>query len=408
MKKVIAVILTIVMLFALTSCGGELTASSQSVSARLTGNGKTKLKLTLKGSIEECTEEISMAVSAADETTFYSVQEKKNNGKTRVYTISPIAPGGADFHIVLKGPDEKVVANVVGFVAVDDDLHISCTGLSVISQEYYSFANHEADADMIRVPKTHSRVALLGMKKLEGHWEPESFDELIVNPENMGLSDGGYEEFLLNPVGEGDTVVQFLDLDAMKQMLIFVSCTASADEAGNASYSSSITDYLFADYSLDEYLTRRGQDATLTKMQAFDPDFRIPGDYIVEGFEIRNSKKNEAFVFDETESLATLEIPAEFDTMEADLRKEDKTVVLSVSTEKTLKKEYNEMEALGKPNAVDDLSLSGVNVRIYQTSYGFSCAIWEENSKVYKATLIYDDPSLDTDKALLRDFFDNR
>ena len=119
-------------------------------------------------------------------------------------------------------------------------------------------------------------------------------------------------------------------------------------------------------------------------------------------------KKNKTYVFDEAEALIALEFPQEYDTMEVDLRKDDKTVVLEVSSAKTLKKAYNELMALGKANAVEDLSLCGIDVRLYQTSYGFSCAVWEENSRVYKATFIYDNPSLETDKTLLTDYFDNR
>lgn len=407
MKRVIAVILTIIMIFTFASCG-ELTASSQSVTARITGKSKKTIKLEVKGAIVDCDKTMNIE-PVFNGATYFAVKSEKDKGKSYTCNMIGLIPGTENFVLSISSQDRGAVASVIGTVTVDENLKLTCNGLDIVAGEYKELPNHtEEENGLVRIPVVEGYEALIDFKDGEGEWLPEPTDEELVATTYYGATGDGYTEYGFSGNGEGDTTVQFLNLDTMEQVVVSVGVTAIPVSEGVTAFGSEVVDYVYSEYTMEEYIARRGQGETILKIRAFDPDFMIPSEFVIDGFAIFDSAKDKEFEFDENTAVADVVIPENFDELNVDMLVDGKTLNMSASTKQTLAKAYKEAEDLGKPLMVEDFKIGDIDVRLYQTSYEFGYAVWTENEKVHTMTFVYEGSTFDSDKALLTQYFESR
>lgn len=392
MKKIIALLLSLIIIFSFTGCE-KLSAQGQRVSAVLTGMGKKTIKLTLKGDILDGTVKTVGVPTDKGGGTFAKSDIAKDKGKTVVIKFTGLEAGAGEI-VVQCSKGEELVCLVRFMLSVSADMTLDCGNLSVSDGEFLDFEtsgdNKEEAAANVKIPVMDEDSNLIYLRKLDGEWIEEDFDDEIVNPKLIADEDEEFVKYQVLPVSEGEATVTFINITAMKKVVAnYVVEDVGPGQTAQRVYNTNIKDFIYTDYSMEEYLERRGQALSVEKIKIFDPDFNVSGDWIINGFAFYNDKTMKEFTFDEGASLDTIVLPEDINTVSVDLKNQDHTIELIISSGKTLEDTCKEIDFLKATESVKDMQMgpNGVyNIKYYRTTYGFGVAVWENGNYTYKIT----------------------
>ena len=403
MKKVIALLLSLIMIVGFTACG-KLSAEGQKVSAVLSGKETKTVKLTIKGDILEGTvKSIVVPVEDGNET-FATGTIAKDNGKTLVVKFTSLDVGGGMVTVTC-AKDNEIVCRVSFMLYALDDGKLDFGTLTVYDGEFLDFEtsgeNKEEAAEYVHIPVMDNDTNLIFLNKAEGDWFVGEYDATIVKPVYVGESEDGYSKYQAVAVAPGVCSVQFINTGIMKQVAAYyeVKKLSSAEPSGasgaseDVQYSVKLTDYKFLDFTSDEYFMLINQPQRIMEMQLFDRSLVIPKDVIVKGFALYNEKTSEYFVFDEDQTFGDVEIPDNIDTLNVDMEYGNVTMAYEITKAKTFDDVCKDIEALKSIESVQDLTAGLQEFRYYHTTYGFGEAVWIKNDLVKSLTFTHKNQS---------------
>ena len=221
MKKIIALLLTLIMIFSLTACG-KLSAQGQKVSAMITGLNSKTVKLTLKGEPIVGTVKSVEIPTDAGGGTFAAAEVAKDDAKKTVIKFSGLEPGGGMVSVLCKNGNE-VVCKVSFILDVVGDLKLNCSVLTVNDGEFLDIEtsgdNKDEASENVKIPIMENDSSLIFLRKLGGEWIEENYDANILVPQYIGNDEEDFVKFQIMPVAEGESTVQFINIPIMKQVL---------------------------------------------------------------------------------------------------------------------------------------------------------------------------------------------
>lgn len=409
MKKIVALLLTISMIFSFTACA-KISAEGRESSAMLTGMGGKTVKLTIKGEKLEGTTKIISIPTDEGGGTFAKSEISKDVGKKLVVKFSGLEAGAGRVDIQCKKGDE-IVCNVAFMLVVSEQLSLDCGALYIADSEYLEVETEgdnkeEAEAN-VQIPAMDEDSNLIFLRNLDGEWIEESFDANIVKPKIIAI-DEDFVKYQIDPVSAGESDVQFINIPIMKQVVAhYIVTEKQVENQDEKVYVTTISNYTYKDYTMEEYLERKGQGMEIRKIQLFDVGFNIPNGWVIKGFSLFDNKTMKNFEFDENKLIEEIKLPDNIDSVSIDLEYGESSLEYLATSAKTVAEICREIDSLKATESVEDLSVGALSIKYYQTTFGFGQAVWEENGLAKQITFTSEKQTAADNKQLLEAFLSN-
>ena len=269
MKKIIAFLLTIVMLFSLAACGGD-TLIGASLSFSVKGMGKKELTVSVTDKFEE--PYVLEYVFCDPEAQIYDVAITKDEEHEHEYLITPVAVGNHSFVIrFMSGEDllGAVALNVI--VGADGKMSYSDMSFNDISALY------DALGEGAKITSQPGGAQVIQLANGKGMWVVDKFDEAIVTVKGPEYLDGNkISSFVVEAVGEGDTSVYMINKKENLQMILNFNSSRATDSVDSNEFILKFIDFVSGEIekSSDSQAEQDYQKAKEVVASAADGEFR--------------------------------------------------------------------------------------------------------------------------------------